>query len=418
MRARIHRGAAEIGGNCIELEHGGRLLVFDMGLPLDSAVTDTALPDIAGLANGDSENLLGVVITHPHQDHYGLLPKVHPRVPLYIGEAANRILAVAAVFTPAGLSLDRVPTGFLRHRVAIQIGPFRVTPYLADHSAFDAYSLLVEAGGDRLFYTGDFRGHGRTAWRFEQLVRDPPGDIDALVMEGTNIRPEPSPTKVGPTEQDVEAACVETFRRTQGVALAIFSPQNVDRLVTIYRAAVRSGRQLVMDLYTATIAEATGHPSIPTASWEGVRVYLPHAQRRAVIRNQAFHMTDGVRADRIYPDELRDRSSELVMVFRASMARELETMGCLGGASAVWSLWPGYLESDSGVRLSAFLARHQVPLVVHHASGHANVNELQVLARAIAARSVVPIHSTAGERYGDFVPRVECVQDGDWWMGR
>jgi Cft2 family RNA processing exonuclease len=35
MQVRIHRGAAEIGGSCVELESGGARLVLDIGLPLD-----------------------------------------------------------------------------------------------------------------------------------------------------------------------------------------------------------------------------------------------------------------------------------------------------------------------------------------------------------------------------------------------
>ena len=56
----------------------------------------------------------------------------------------------------------------------VEIGPFRVTPYLVDHSAFDAYSLLVEADGKRVFYSGDFRGHGRKGKLFEAMVTRPP----------------------------------------------------------------------------------------------------------------------------------------------------------------------------------------------------------------------------------------------------
>ena len=66
----------------------------------------------------------------------------------------------------------------------MNLGPFTITPYLVDHSAFDAYSLLVEAAGRRLFYSGDFRAHGRKARLFEQLVADPPA-ADVMLMEGT-----------------------------------------------------------------------------------------------------------------------------------------------------------------------------------------------------------------------------------------
>jgi ribonuclease J len=187
MRARIHRGAAEVGGNCVELDAGGARLVLDMGWPITVARgEDVALPDIAGLANVLDPSLLGIVITHPHADHWGLLSKVHASVPLYIGEAASRILREAAFFSPVGI--DRRPTGHLQHRQTLDLGPFRITSFLNDHSAFDAYALLIEAAGRRLFYTGDIRAHGRKAGIFEELLREPPKDIHVMLLEG-NARP-------------------------------------------------------------------------------------------------------------------------------------------------------------------------------------------------------------------------------------
>jgi ribonuclease J len=280
MRARIHRGAHEVGGNCLELEEGGFQLLLDLGRPLSApADAELTLPDIVGLREHDP-SLVGVVLTHPHVDHFGLMAGVSSEVPIFIGEAAHRILREAAFFTESGLECQAA--GFLRHRQTFALGPFGVTPFLMDHSAFDSYSILVEGGGRRLFYTGDIRAHGRKARLFEELVRDPPAGVDALVMEGTNIRPDVESAKRGISESDVEKECVETFRAARGMVLAVYSPQNIDRLVSIYRAAIRSGRDLVLDLYGAAIAAATGRETIPQAHWERVRVYLPNRQRAKV----------------------------------------------------------------------------------------------------------------------------------------
>ncbi len=414
MWARIHRGAAEVGGNCVELEAGGKRLVLDVGWPLTAVEgEDVSLPGVAGLADGQDPSLLGVVISHPHADHYGLLTKVGASVPVFIGESASHILREAAFFSPLGISLQ--PSGYLRHRQTFDLGPFRITPFLNDHSAFDAYSLLIEGDGRRLFYTGDMRAHGRKAGLFEELLRRPPEDIDVLLMEGTHIREDSDGTERGPSERDVEDACVDTCKETQGMVLAMFSPQNIDRLVTIYRACVRSGRDLVVDLYTAAIAVATGRETIPKADWERVRVYLPRSQRARVIREQAFDRTDAVKADRIYPEELVTRRGELVMLFRTSMSRELEEIGCLEGARAIWSMWPGYLREASGERLRAWLDRLGIPMVIRHASGHAFIPDLQRLVTALAPHRVVPIHSFAGDRFEEFFPRVERRRDGERW---
>ena len=414
MRARIHRGAHEVGGNCVELEAQGARVILDLGRPLAAPPdADVPLPAVPGLQNGDDRSLVGLLLSHPHLDHYGLVGKIASDVPVFLGEAASRILQEAAFFTPSGISIK--PSGFLRHRENLQIGPFRVTPYLNDHSAFDAYSLLIEADGRRLFYTGDIRGHGRKAGVFEELLRQPPPNVDVLLMEGTHIGPDVDGSERGWSEADVEDACVETFSAAEGMVLALYSPQNIDRLVTIYKAAIRSDRMLVMDLYTATIAAATGRSTIPQASWDQIRVYLPRSQRVKVIKEHAFSRTEAIRAARIYPEELSPRRAELVMTFRLSMARELESAACLAGASAVWSMWPGYLREPSGKALSAFLHRHGIPLKIYHASGHAFIPDLQRLVEALAPQRLVPIHTFAGDRFAEFFPRVQREPDGVWW---
>ena len=73
MRLRIHRGTKEIGGTCIEIEAQGRRIALDVGLPLDvpDDGQEELLPEVPGFREPD-DSLLGVVISHPHQDHYGL----------------------------------------------------------------------------------------------------------------------------------------------------------------------------------------------------------------------------------------------------------------------------------------------------------------------------------------------------------
>ena len=54
MRVRIHRGAHEIGGSCVEIEHHGKRIVLDVGRPLDGGLdADLPLPAVPGLASGD-----------------------------------------------------------------------------------------------------------------------------------------------------------------------------------------------------------------------------------------------------------------------------------------------------------------------------------------------------------------------------
>jgi ribonuclease J len=173
VRIRIHRGTSEIGGNCIELEAHGKSILLDLGMPLSDVTSAAdALPAIPGLTDGTNSNLLAIIISHPHPDHYGLIAHAHSSIPVYIGREADQLLRAAAAFSSFGLQLAHVV--HYGPRSCFEIGPFKIQPYLIDHSAFDAYSLLIEAEGKRVFYSGDLRGHGWKARTFHRLVANGP----------------------------------------------------------------------------------------------------------------------------------------------------------------------------------------------------------------------------------------------------
>jgi ribonuclease J len=411
MRVCIHRGSHEIGGSCVEIEHGGQRLVLDAGRPLDSGLdTELPLPPVEGLASGDP-SLLGVIVSHGHPDHYGLVPGVHPSIPIYLGQATERILRDALFFSSAGADLH--PAGYLVDRQPLRLGPFIVTPLLVDHSAFDSYALLVDAGDRRLLYSGDLRSHGRKPGAWRRMIEQPPADVNVMLLEGTRLSRTDEATNI--TEADVEQGIADLCRDTAGMVLACYSAQNIDRLVSVYRAARKTGRTLVIDLYGATIAAATGLRTIPQPASHDVRVWVPHSQRRRVIEAQAYDRMNALRAHRIFPEQLRDQATGLVLTMRSSMTKELERADCLDGAVAVWSMWPGYLEQPGGQRLRAWLSDHLVPLTTNHASGHASVADLQALAIAVAADRVVPIHTAAPDHYRTLFPTAEIEEDGSWW---
>lgn len=355
MRVRIHRGAREIGGSAVELECAGNRLVLDVGRALGAdCIDEEQLPKVSGLRRADNPQLLGIIVSHGHADRAGLLPLVHPGVPIYLGEATARVLSEALFFTGQGAHVT--PAGFLEDRRPFTLGLFRITPYLADHSAFDAYSLLIEAGGRSLFYSGDLRAHGRKPSLFKRLLKEAPA-TDVILLEGTRIGEQRTDERGLPSERAVEEQAVELFRKTEGIVLACYSPQNIDRLVSFFKAAKRSDRLFVLDLYGASIVRANERPKIPQATWSEVRVFVPQAQRRRVMQSGAFERTETVRSSRLFPEQLAALSSRLVFSFRGSMRSELERAVCLTGAHLFWGLWPGYLERPDGLRLRQWARR-------------------------------------------------------------
>jgi ribonuclease J len=416
VRVRIHRGASEIGGNCIEIASAdGRRVVLDLGRPLWAGRDDEVeLPEVPGLRDPDP-SLLGLVISHPHLDHYGLVRQVGPSVPIYTGREAAALIQAASFFSP--ISAGLAPAGFLCHSESFELGHFRITPFLNDHSAFDAYSLLIEADNRRVFYSGDLRAHGRKAALFEQLLERPPTDVEVMLMEGTHVRLDDAhDDALFETESQLEDRFVELCTSTSGAVVVAGSAQNLDRLVTVYRAARRSGRELVVDLYGATVAAAT-RSTIPQPGFEALRVFLPRRQRVLVKETEEFWRTAQIRHVRVYPEELAGEPGRFMFHVPSSTVRELINARVLDhrGVTA-WSLWDGYLRGRAGEALKRMLDEHGVRLVHVHTSGHASVSDLQRLVKAMKPNRVVPIHSEATNRFAELFPNVERHPDGQWWV--
>lgn len=411
MRFRIHRGAKQIGGNCIEVESAGKSLLLDLGLPLEAVAADTGLlPPVSGLVDGNNPDLLGVVLSHPHGDHYGLLASTYPSLPVYLGEGASKLLLAAAHFTRLAFPQ---PVMSYRSGEPFAVGPFRVTPYLMDHSAFNAHALLVEADGRRLLYSGDFRAHGRKGRAFDAFLSRPPQRIDALLIEGTVIGREDGPKPT--TEVELEDAITSSISNASGLVLACFSAQNVDRFVTFYKATQRAGRQFIADAYTATILDALALPSLPSPSSRSsrIRVFLPKRQKMRVVRAHKFDLVEPYRRCRIYPAEISASPDRWVMMFRSSMIEDIESIDALAGGRLIWSLWPGYLDRDKP-DLRVWSKDRTMEFEVQHTSGHAHVSDLKRFVAAVGPRWVVPIHTRHPEQYAALYPSTKICGDGQW----
>jgi ribonuclease J len=407
MKVRIHRGAVEIGGSCVEIESSGQRILIDAGLPLDQPVKDaTRIPQI------DADSLRAVLISHAHLDHYGLLPWL-PRTPVATGTIARKILQAAAPFLHQP-RLELAGPDFV-HRQQIQIGPFRITPFLVDHSAYDAYALLIEADGKRLLYSGDFRVHGRKHGLMNQMMESPPPRIDVLMLEGTSLgRRETVASPI--SEDDLERDFQRAFEETDGLALVQVSAQNIDRMVTIYRACRKVNRTLVIDLYAALILEATGNSRIPQSHWQHVALAIPHRQRLQVKKNVLFEALARHSIHRIYPKRhLARNPGNCVLIFRKAWMPDLEHADCLNGASLIHSQWEGYLKEPESLEVDAWRRRHGMSFHQIHTSGHASPHDLQRFAAAMRPGTLIPIHSARSELFHNLCPNVVCHKDGEWW---
>ncbi|REJ46833.1 MAG: MBL fold metallo-hydrolase [Microcystis flos-aquae DF17] len=402
----VHRATDQIGGNCIEIATPQGRILLDVGRPLDAPRDAT---DLLPTTLNRSTPVDGVLISHPHQDHYGLLEELPESWPVYSGEAASKLMHLtASIFGTA-------PVRDYRHwrgGQAIEVGPFSVTPLLTDHSAFDAYMLLIEAAGKRIIYSGDFRRHGRKSALVERLMQHPPSPVDVLLMEGTNLGSD-KPTK---SESELEDDFVGLLHETRGRVFACWSAQNIDRTVTLYRAAVRSGRTLVVDLYTAEVLELLAQfGRLPQPGWKNIKVVITRSFSRLYETKGRGDFVERMAANGMSAAALAWNRNRWVVMARPSLLKDYEAKGVVPDDQDAWSYsqWHGYLDQPDGVKLRDWFDRGGSKARHLHTSGHASTADLQAFAAAVAPKALVPIHGVAWDTDRQGFERIVRLRDGE-----
>jgi ribonuclease J len=402
---------------CIEVaSDGGPRILLDLGMPLiapdggdfprDTPQRPTAeliaegiLRDVPGVFPHDptAPGVAAIILTHSHIDHYGLAHHAHPAIPVYGSDGTIAVLEVGRVFFPdAALPADlrRFPTG-----ETLQFGDLSVTAIPVDHAAPDSRALLVEADGQRLLYTGDLRAHGRTGFRFENMLTDERlQGVDWLLIEGTTLGSSGDSHGLH-SEAEVGGRLVELARDNAGKLVAVAaSGQNLDRLVSCFKAARRSGRLLVIDPYQAYVLMklAPLSKNIPQFGWDGVGVsFVPHQVARlkaAGLMDLARQMAD---EGRVSSDQLAAGPGSYLMCTRGSygVTKLFDKVGP-GKVVVVWSMWSGYWQRD-GCVIRKWAERKGVEAHIVHSGGHAWPEDLARLASSIEAKQTVYVHTDA-----------------------
>mgnify|MGYP003667001856 CR=1 FL=1 len=403
----VHRSTQSIGGNCIEISTSdGNRLLLDIGRPLDAPKEATNLLPVSLVQSGAVD---GILISHPHQDHYGLLEEAPNHWPVYCGEATGKLIRMTSgIF---GRTLECHFNHWQSGR-PFAIGPFTVTPYLTDHSAYDAYMLQIDVAGKRIFYSGDFRIHGRKASLVERLMASPPPDIDVLLMEGTNLGSDKPCVTEGNLEQDY----VKLFKETKGRVFVTWSAQNIDRTVTLFRACKRTGRTLVIDLYTAEVMDMLSSTSrIPKPDWDSIKVVITKSFAKMYKSTGREVFVDRMVKNGIAAKKLNERPGKWVIMTRPSLIRDYKFNSVTPDANDAWSwgMWMGYLKNEDGVKVQAWFDAAGSRAAHIHTSGHASPADLRKFAMSMKAKTMVPIHGLAWDSAPEGFPVITRLQDNE-----
>lgn len=389
MKIIIHRGQNQIGGSIIEVSTDSVRVVFDVGINLDETES-VKIPAIEGLFQGEPI-YDAVLISHYHSDHIGLLNYVLDGIPIYIGKQAFSIVQAANSYT--NRIITYIPY-LLEENERIVIGDLTIYPYKCDHSAYDSYMFLISDGEKKVLYTGDFRANGRLD--YENLLDSLP-EVDAIIVEGTMLSRETFDDNI--QEESLEDIAVQALEKHKGPAFLMSSAMNVDRIITGYNAATRTGRVFLEDLYTAGIMKAIGEPA-PSPGKEKVRVFMTGGDNQHELLQQYNDCKIGKKSI---------AKESFVMCVRPSMMnylRKLNVILSFENGSLFYSMWKGYQEKEDIKNFLMWMEDLGVKIHVLHTSGHADINTIDKLVSKVKPSVIVPVHTTNPEWYQRYDAKV------------
>jgi ribonuclease J len=390
LRVTVHRGTNEIGGSCIEVASATTRIILDCGWPLDGG-DESEPPAVPGLFTPGSKPA-AVLLSHAHPDHTGFIAKVAADIPIYATVDTSKIMFVGSCYA-RGVQLPAarfcevpVPNGSGPCK-SFQIGDLTVTAYPVDHSAYGAVGFLVEHGGRKVFYTGDLRFHGRKLGMSQRIVRELRGKLDLLVTEGTNV----GRTQTGlSNEASVERTAITLSRLHPSLVTVSFSPQNLDRFVSFFKAAQQAGRTFVCDHYMAAVLYMLNRSSFPRVKADSnLRVYFP--KRRKVIEKFEKHS----RVAAITLDEILAAPHKFMMLVRPSIIAQDFGSRLPEKTLLHYGMWSGYRKKADWLKTEAMLAAKHGAIHECHASGHALENDLFGFIAELNPGRILPVHTVS-----------------------
>jgi len=374
-------GLAEIGRNMTVYEFDGKLLIVDAGVLFPEEHqpgVDLILPDFTPIRER-LDDILGVVLTHGHEDHIGAVPyllKLRQDIPL-LGSQLTLALVEAKLkehrITPYSLTVKADQKE--------KLGPFELEFVAVNHSIPDALAVAIRTPAGLVLHTGDFKmdqlpldGRITDLRAFARLGEE---GVDLFLPDSTNADV-PGFTAL---ERDIgpvlESVIAKAKRR---VIVASFS-SHVHRVQQVLDAAAANGRQVALVgrsmVRNMGIAAELGYLKVP----DGILVELKKALE--LPDDRVVYMSTGSQGE--------------PMAVLARMANQEHQIEVAEGDTVILasSLIPGnenavYRVINGLTKLGAIVIHKGNARV--HVSGHAAAGELLYCFNIIKPKNVMPVH--------------------------
>lgn len=241
-------GATGIGMNFFAYGYKNKWLLVDcgVGFPGDGLPgVDVLLPDPIFLAD-KKKDIVGLVLTHGHEDHLGAIGYLWHQLqcPIYATAFTNELLESKLMET--GL-LGRVDVTVINQGECLDLNPFEIEFIAMSHSIPESSALAIRTQQGTILHTGDWKwdsdpilNQETNKKRLKELGQE---GVLAFVCDSTNVFGE----KQTLTEQDVQKSLIELVRKYHGkqIAIGCFA-SNVSRIQSIYQAAVQNNREICL----------------------------------------------------------------------------------------------------------------------------------------------------------------------------
>jgi ribonuclease J len=375
-------GSGEIGMNVNLYGCDGKWLMVDLGMTFSGNEypgVDLVFADLDFIEE-NKKDLLGVVLTHAHEDHIGAVPYFIEDlgVPMWATPFTARL--VNDKLEEAGL-LGAVELNVVDDLEPFRIGPFTISYLPLAHSIAEGNALLIDTPYGRIFHTGDWKldddpriGVPTTA---EELSAIGDEGVLAMVCDSTNVfNPEASGS-----EGEVYRGLLEEMPKHKGKRVVVTTfASNVARLQTLGEVARASGRKLC-------VAGRSLDRIIGAAKASGYLEHLPPVigfdEAKDVPRGQLLIVATGGQGE---PRAALARITEGThpLKLEAGDVVLFSSRQIPGNEIAI-----GRIQNTLASRGIAIVTDRQSPI---HVSGHPGRPELEALYGWLRPEILIPVH--------------------------